>query len=46
MGHPVASSPLPAGLTADHSGTSGALPIRQRIPMHNFPGSMVSEQGL
>ena len=33
-------------LKADHSGTSGALPIRQRIPMHNFPGSMLPEQGL
>ena len=33
-------------LEADHSGTSGALPIRQRIPMHNFPESMVPGQGL
>ncbi len=44
MGHPAASIPIPAGLMADHSGTSGALPILQRIPMHNFLVSMVPEQ--
>ena len=44
MGHPAASIPIPAGLMADHSGTSGALPILQQIPMHNFLGSMVPEQ--
>ena len=46
MGHPAASIPIPAGLMADHSGTSGALPILQQIPMHNFLGSMVPEQAL
>jgi len=40
---PAVFSPFPAGLTADHSGTSGALPIQQQIRMHNFPGTMVPE---
>ena len=46
MGHPAASIPILAGLMADHTGTSGALPILQQIPMHNFPGSMGPEQAL
>ena len=46
MGHPVASSPLPAALMADHSDTSGASPMQQRIRRHNFPESMVPEQEL
>ena len=31
MGHPAASIPILAGLMADHSGTSGALPILQPV---------------
>ena len=37
---------LPAALMADHSDTSGASPMQQRIRRHNFPESMVPEQEL